>query len=143
MRLRNCLGMIWSVSTLVRSSGAAREVRVMKGFHDQAETSSMNFPVADVDKVAGDGGGCGHLGRDEVGASTAALAAFEVAVAGGGAALAGRKNVGVHAQAHGAAGLAPVEAGLAEDAVEAFVFGLSLDGLRAGNDHRADVWKTL
>ena len=71
--------------------------------------------------MAGDGGGGGHLRADEVGASAAALAAFEVAVAGGGAALAGREDVGVHAQAHGAAGLAPLEAGLAEDVVEAFV----------------------
>ena len=49
-------------------------------------------------------------GADEVGAATAALAAFEVAVAGGGAALAGGEDVGVHAEAHAAAGFAPLEA---------------------------------
>src|SRR6185437_13670656 len=138
MRLRNCLGMIWSVSTLVRSRGAASAVRVLKGsmraflrvdssffygttevvpFQRQRPVFNLgryffpNFPIANVDEVAGDGGGCGHFRRDEVRATAAALAAFEVAIAGGSAALAGRKNVGVHAEAHGAAWLAPVESG--------------------------------
>src|SRR5690242_8196367 len=31
MRFKNCLGMIWSVSTLVRSRGAASEVKVLNG----------------------------------------------------------------------------------------------------------------
>ena len=43
------------------------------------------------------------------------------------------------AEAHGAAGLAPLEAGGLEDGVEAFGFGLALDGLRAGDDHGADL----
>ncbi len=59
-------------------------------------------------------------------------------LAGGGAALAGLEDVGVHAEAHAAAGLAPLEAGGLEDLVEAFFFGLALDGLRAGDDHGAD-----
>ena len=88
--------------------------------------------------MAGDGGGGGHLGADEVGAAAAALAAFEVAVGGGGAAFAGLEDVGVHSEAHGAAGLAPVEAGVAEDFVEAFALGLCLDLLGAGDDHGAD-----
>ena len=123
MRLRNCLGMIWSVSTLVRSSGSGQRGECAKGLH-QAFTSFTGdrWPVANVDEVAGDCGRGGHFRRDEVSASAASLAAFEVAVAGGGATLAGRKNVGIHAQAHGAAGLAPVESGFAEDAVEAFGF---------------------
>ena len=50
-------------------------------------------------------------GESEVGAASAALAAFEVAVAGGGAAFAGLQDVGVHAETHAAAGLAPLEAG--------------------------------
>ena len=33
MRLRNCLGMIWSVSILEISRGAAVEVRVLKAMH--------------------------------------------------------------------------------------------------------------
>ena len=48
----------------------------------------------------------------------------------------GLQHVGVHAQAHRAARLAPFEAGVAEDAVEPFVFGRRLDPLRAGHDHR-------
>src|SRR5580698_4086447 len=94
-----------------------------------------NMPVADVDEVAGYGGCGGHFGRDQMRATAAALAAFEVTIARRGAALAGLKNVGIHAQAHGAAGLAPVESCLDEDLVETLGFGLRLDGLRAGNDH--------
>ena len=70
--------------------------------------------------------GSGHLRADKVGAATTALAAFEVAVAGGGATFAGRKNIGVHTEAHRTAGLAPIEACLAEDLVEAFLLGLLL-----------------
>src|SRR5271170_1822787 len=100
---------------------------------------ALVFPLADVGEVAGDGCGCSHLRADEVRASSASLAAFEIAVAGGGAALAGLENVGVHAEAHGAAGLAPLEASLDENLVEAFLFGLRLDVMRTGNDHGADV----
>ena len=48
----------------------------------------------------------------------------------------GCEDVGVHAQAHRAAGLAPVEAGAAEDLVEALGLGLGLHLLRARHDHR-------
>ena len=70
-------------------------------------------------------------GRDEVRAPAAALAALEVAVGGRGAALARLQDVRVHAQAHRAAGLAPVEAGGAEDLVEALRLGLRLHLLRS------------
>src|ERR1017187_6769874 len=80
-------------------------------------------PGADVYEVACDCGCGGHLGRDQVSASAASLAAFEVAVGCGGATHAGLQYVGVHAQAHGAAGFAPIETGLNEDAVEALGFG--------------------
>eukprot|EP00951_Prasinocladus_malaysianus_P040320 scaffold461954_cov20-Prasinocladus_malaysianus.AAC.1 len=43
------------------------------------------------------------------------LAALKVAIGRGGASLARLKLVGVHRQAHGAARLAPVKAGLNED----------------------------
>src|SRR5690242_17205896 len=79
----------------------------------------LSIPLADVGEVAGDGGCGGHLRADEVGAATAALTAFEVAVRGGGAALTGLQDVGVHAEAHGAAGLAPLEAGRLEYLVQA------------------------
>src|SRR3712207_7027741 len=52
---------------------------------------STLFPYTTLfrsDEVALDGGGGGHLGRDQVGAPAAALAALEVAVRGRGAALA-------------------------------------------------------
>ena len=64
--------------------------------------------------MAGDCGGGGHGGADQVRATAGALAALEVAVARRGAALAGREDVGVHAQAHRATGVAPVEARVAE-----------------------------
>src|SRR3984885_6168585 len=72
-----------------------------------------------------------------MGTATAALAAFEVAVARGGAAFAGCEDVGIHAEAHAAAGFAPLEASGFKDRVETLGFGLAFDGLRAGNDHRA------
>ena len=84
-------------------------------------------------------GGGRHGGGDEVRASPASLASFEVAVARRGAPLAGFELVGVHGQAHAAAGLAPLETRLLEDAVESFLLGLSLDLAAAGNDHRADA----
>ncbi len=86
-------------------------------------------PRSNIYKVPGNGGRGSHLGADEMRASTASLAAFEVTVAGRGAAFAGRKNVRIHAQAHGAAGLAPVKTCRDEDAVEAFRFGLRFHGL--------------
>src|SRR5882757_11482694 len=72
-----------------------------------------------------------------MGTATAALAAFEVAIARGGAAFAGCEDVGIHAETHAAAWFAPLEASGFKDRVETLGFGLTLDGLRAGNDHRA------
>ena len=76
-------------------------------------------------------------------APAASLAALEVAVRGRGAALARAQDVGVHAEAHRAARHAPVEAGLAEDLVEALGLGLRLDLLGAGHDHRVDARRDL
>src|SRR5215469_12026346 len=98
-----------------------------------------NFPIPDVNKVPDDRGRRGHLRRNKVRASAASLTALEVAVRRRSAALARRKDVRVHAQAHGAARLAPIEAGFLEDAVEAFLLGLSLDLLRARDHHRVDM----
>ena len=81
------------------------------------------------------GGGGGHGGAHQVGASTGALAAFEVAVASAGAALARLQAVGVHGQAHGAAGFAPFEARGHKNLVQAFALGLLLDEARAGHHH--------
>src|SRR5690606_13400347 len=60
-----------------------------------------------------------------------------------GAALTGLELVGVHGQAHGAAGLAPVEARLDQDAVDALVLGLLLHQPRAGDDHGVDMVRDL
>lgn len=65
-----------------------------------------------------------------------ALTAFEVAVRCGGTTFARLQPVVVHRQAHGAAGLAPVEARFLEDLVQAFRFRLFLDEAGARNDHR-------
>ncbi len=56
------------------------------------------LPVAHVGEVAGDGGGGGHCGADEMRASVASLAAFEIAIAGGGATLTRLEHVGIHAR---------------------------------------------
>ena len=50
----------------------------------------------------------------------------------------GRHQVAVHADAHRAAGLAPLEARALEDHVEAFRLGLRLHQPGAGHDHRRD-----
>src|SRR6185437_4143739 len=71
--------------------------------------------------------------------SAAALAAFKVAIARGGAALAGGKYVGIHAQAHRAAGLTPIETCFLEDLVETFVLSLGFHLLRAGHHHGIHV----
>src|SRR5262249_23590354 len=68
-------------------------------------------------------------------ASAVALAALEVAVARRGTALAGLQLIGVHAEAHGAARLAPFEPGGAKDLVEPFGLGLLLHEPRARYDH--------
>src|SRR3954454_22295213 len=138
--------MIWSVSTSARSSTLTGPETVLTasmsvtsaGRPDpRSETAGLRpavQPGSDVDEAALDGGGRGHLGRDEVGAPATALAALEVAVGGGGAALARRQDVRVHAQAHGAARAAPVEAGRPEDLVEALALGLQADLLGARDD---------
>src|SRR4051794_41704028 len=128
--------MIWSVSTSSRLRTETGPVIVSMAFIGSA-------PVADVDEVALDGGRRGHLRADEVGAPAAALAALEVAVRGRGAALAGLEDVRVHAQAHRAAGRAPVEAGGPEDLVQALLLGLRAHLLGAGHDHRGHAGRDL
>src|SRR6516162_11058854 len=67
-----------------------------------------------------------------MGARTRPLPPAEIAVGGRGATFAWRYHIAIDADAHGAAGFAPFEAGVAEDAVEPFLLGLALDGGRAG-----------
>ena len=68
--------------------------------------------------MAGDRGGGGHDRADEVRAAVFALAAFEIAIAGAGTALVRRQDIGVHANAHAAAGVSPLETGGAENSAQ-------------------------
>src|SRR3989454_8479699 len=77
-----------------------------------------------------------HRRRHQVRARALALAPLEVAVGGGGHAFALTRGLAVHPHAHRAAGLAPLEAGLDEDAVEPFGLGGALDQPRARHDPR-------
>src|SRR4029453_16985323 len=76
----------------------------------------------------------GHGRAGEMGARAGALPADEVAIGRRDAALARRHALAVGGDAHRAAGLAPFEAGLLEDAVEPFGLGLTLHALRARYD---------
>src|SRR5262245_11811598 len=99
----------------------------------------MSLPLPHIHEMSRDGGGGRHRRRDEMGAALVALPALEVAVRGRGASLAGRELVGIHGEAHGAAGLAPLEAGLDEDLVEPFGLGLLLHQPGARHDHGVDA----
>ena len=74
--------------------------------------------------------GGGRRGRraDQMRAHARALAVLEIAVGGGDAALARLAAVAIAAGAHRAAGFAPEESGIAENAVEARGLGLALHG---------------
>src|SRR4026209_294168 len=70
-------------------------------------------------------------------AAAAALAPLEIAIARRCAPLTLAEDAVVHAEAHRAARLAPFEAGLCEDPIEAFALGVRLDLLRSRHDQRA------
>src|SRR5688500_13442257 len=109
--------MIWSVSTSARSRNETPPSMAFTG-------SMRSAPITDVDEMALDRGRGGHLRAYEVSAPALALAPLEVAVRGRGATLTRAQDVRVHPQAHRAARRAPVEAGGAEDLVEALGLGL-------------------
>ena len=121
--------MIWSVSTSERSSGTPGPRRRERASRGDLVGRSRSRPMIAVAAAT--------AGRDEVGPAAAALAALEVPVRRRRAALSRRQDVGVHAEAHRAARLAPLEAGREEDLVEPLVFGLFLHAARAGHDERA------
>src|SRR5690606_7278479 len=85
MDFRNCLGMIWSVSTLARSSGQTRPVCWVKAF---IGISSGLDQFANVDEATGHRSRSRHGRADEMGTPTGSLTAFEVAVGRRGAMLA-------------------------------------------------------
>src|SRR5262245_13183146 len=102
MDLRYCLGITASVSTWARSSGATRP------------SCRMNFSMLEaphVHEMTGHRGSGRHRRADEMGARARPLPSLEIAVGGGRDAIAGRSQVVVHAEAHRAARLAPLEAG--------------------------------
>src|SRR5712691_6202214 len=120
--------MIWSVATLTLTSGATRAFSTVN--------LSISSPPANVDEVPGDRGRRGHLRAHEMGPAAGALPALEIAVRSRSAALARLEPVCVHAQTHGAAGLAPLETGVLEDPVKAFALRLGFHQAGARHDHR-------
>src|SRR5262245_60423327 len=96
-----------------------------------------SFELPHVREAARDRGRGGHLRRHEVRPPAGALAALEVPVGRRRAALARREDVRVHAEAHRAPGLAPLEARAREDTVEPLLLRLALHLRRARHDHRA------
>src|SRR4051812_48792834 len=98
--------MIRSVLTSLQSSTATRPRCVTNGSIGGSSSLVLGLGLAehlaDVDEVAGDGGGGGHGGADEVGPAAGPLPAFEVAVARAGRALARRGVVGGPRPGHAA-----------------------------------------
>src|SRR5262245_7001951 len=114
--------MIWSVSMLVTGSATVRERICL--------TAGMclvgrEFPW--VGYAAADRRGGRGFGRGEQRARAGSLAAFEVAVARADGIVARGHEVAVHAEAHRAAALAPLGAGVEEHAMQSFRFGRALD----------------
>src|SRR5215210_6446641 len=88
-------------------------------------------------EVTRDGGGRSDRRRNEMRATSGTLPPFEVAVRRRCAALAGTEDVRVHAETHRASRVAPLETGVAKDAVETFTLGLRLYQHRARHDQRS------
>src|SRR5262245_47591837 len=115
--------MIWSVSMLGNGSTAVCERMSRNGSISPAqELAWISYATADRCRS-----------RDsrarEQRACACALAALEVAVAGADAVRTARDGVAVHADAHRAAGLAPLGARFLEHTVEALGLGGPLDRL--------------
>src|ERR1700681_1518131 len=133
--------MIWSVSTLTRSSGATLPWCTPNGFIEDSPSAfsgSTEFPVAYVGKVPRDRRRRRHHRTHQVGASAAPLPSFKIAVAGGGTALTRLQDIGIHSQAHRASRFTPLEAGIQKNPMQAFLLGCSLHGLRSRHHHRPD-----
>src|SRR3569833_4540228 len=118
--------MIWSVSTLDRRSGTPMPVCWVNGSMAVAPrggSAGGGQQVFRRRQSAPDGRGGGHARRDQVRPAALALPALEVAVRRRRAALARLQLVRVHAQAHRAAGLAPLGARGGEALVAALLLG--------------------
>src|SRR5262249_53344561 len=106
-------GMMRSVSTFGRSMGTATEVSVVKGSISRAiQGAHVGEPTCDRCRGR-------HRRAHEMCAHALSLSPLEVAVRGRGDALSGLAQIAVHADAHRAPGLAPLEPCGQEDTVEA------------------------
>src|SRR5215212_3775479 len=125
-RFSHDAGMIWSVSTSLRSNGAAVPRMTLIG--------SIALPQFRWrGKCSGNRGGRRDSGRNQMGPPAGALPAFEVPVRRRGAPLASFQLVRVHPEAHRAPGGTPFEPGIFEDQVE--TFGLCLGAYAHGTRH--------
>src|SRR5579862_1587296 len=103
--------MIWSVSMLAAASTSVRELRWVSGSIGLQELAWIG------DAAAHRAGGRGERTCEQR-ACPGPLAALEIAVTGADGVLAARHEIAVHAQTHGAAGLAPLGAGGEEHLVQ-------------------------
>ena len=126
---RNCFGMIASVSTLARSSGATRPFRTVN--FSMPSSSSVTSTKCPAIAAAAAIAGLTRCVRPPAPCRPSKLR-FEVEAQRS----PGLEAVVVHAEAHRAARLAPLEAGVAEHLVEAFLLGLRLHQARARHHHR-------
>ena len=135
--------MIWSVSTFSvgQHDDVALNVALRVGSRAGHTATLEQVRGSVIAPVTAAAAAVSGLARKR--APAAALAALEVAVAGADGVLAGRELVAVHGDAHRAAGLAPLGAGVAEHAVEPFGLGLALDLLRARHDEHAHARRDL
>ncbi len=132
--LRNCLGMITSVSILADGSGAAIPVTIENGCMSQHLRHAARIGQMAVDRRCRH-----HGGTHQVGPASRALAPLKVAVGAGGAAFAGAQYIVVHGQAHRTSRLQPFEPGRKKDAVEPFGFRRAPHAARPRHDHRANT----
>ena len=89
-------------------------------------------PPPHVDHFARDRSRCHHRrAHQQRPSGRAALTSLEVAIRRRGAHLAAFELVRIHAEAHRAAGVTPVESRAAKNVVETFAFGGSAHGLRS------------
>ena len=120
-RLSQSAGMIWSVSTSLRSSGSAVPVITRDWFHFPLNRGwirrRLGLEVTGLQASQTPNHRCrgGNRRRDEVSAAAVTLPALEVPVAGRGASLFRLELIRVHAEAHRATGRTPLEACRLED----------------------------
>src|SRR5262249_16897724 len=131
-----------SGSTFWRISGAATAVTLVN-FSIAGSWAPPRLKLANIRNRTLDRRGGGHGRAGEVGAGAGTLATDEVAVGGRYAALPRRHALAVGGDAHRAAGFAPFEAGVLEDAIEPLGLGLALHALRARHDPGIDVRRFL